>query len=742
MKYHLRLTCAKIKTSKWKPLVLKFMLAILLAACDDHAILNNPHKAEESLANISYKAFPERPKTLDPARSYSHNESLFTAQIYEPPLQYHYLKRPYTLVPLSAAAMPRVKFLDINKKPLPDDAKPDKVAYSVYEIQIQPGILYQPHPAFAQDNDKRYIYHNIKPGDLQTIYRLGDFDHTGFRELVAADYVYQIKRLAHPTLNSPILGVMVKYIEGLNAYAQTLRQVYQPNAYLDLRKYKLSGVETIDRYQYRVTIIGIYPQISYWLAMPFFAPVPWEADLFYSQKGMKEKNLTFDWYPVGTGPYMLTENNPNRQMVMERNPNFHSESYPISGEESDAVYLADAGKPLPFIDKVIYSLEKENIPRWHKFLQGYYDKSKISSDSFDQAIKVNEDGQAQLTPMMQARDIRLQTSIEASVYFMAFNMLDDIVGGNSERARKLRQAIAIAVDFEEYVSIFLNGRGIAAQGPIPPGIFGYLSGQEGVNPVTHYWHKVNQKRKSLDAAKKLLAEAGYPEGRDINTGRPLLLNYDVVSIGGPGDRARFDWYRKQFAKLGVQLNIRVTQYNRFQDKIRNGIAQVFSWGWLADYPDPENFLFLLYGPNGKVKYGGENAANYQNPRYDTLFEKMKHMPNGPERQNVIDQMIAIVRHESPWLWGFHTKDFELSHAWNRISKPNTIANNTLKYERLEPIVRAARRNQWNQPTFFPLLILAGIVLTILISAFTIYRRNEHKSNTRKFEPYSEIKNQR
>ena len=262
MKYHLRLTYTKIKTSKWKPLIFKLMLAILLAACDDHAILNNPHKAEESLANISYKAYPERPKTLDPARSYSHNESLFTAQIYEPPLQYHYLKRPYTLVPLSAAAMPRVKFLDINKKPLPDDAKPDKVAYSVYDIQIQPGILYQPHPAFAQDNDKRHIYHNIKPGDLQTIYRLGDFDHTGFRELVAADYVYQIKRLAHPTLNSPILGVMVKYIEGLKEYAQTLQQVFQPNAYLDLRTYKLSGVEIIDRYQYRITIMGIYPQIS------------------------------------------------------------------------------------------------------------------------------------------------------------------------------------------------------------------------------------------------------------------------------------------------------------------------------------------------------------------------------------------------------------------------------------------------------------------------------------------------
>jgi ABC-type transport system substrate-binding protein len=379
--------------------------------------------------------------------------------------------------------------------------------------------------------------------------------------------------------------------------------------------------------------------------MPFFAPIPWEVDLFYSQPGMRQKNLTFDWYPVGTGPYMLTENNPNRQMVMKRNPNFHGETYPVNGEKGDDVYLEEAGKPLPFIDKVIYSLEKENIPRWHKFLQGYYDKSKITSDSFDQAIKIDEDGQPLLTPMMRAKRIRLQTSIGASVYFMAFNMFDDVIGGSSERARKLRQAIAIAVDYEEYVSIFLNGRGIAAQGPIPPGIFGYLLGKEGVNPVTHYWDNGAIKRKPLDEAKQLLTEAGYPQGRDIDTGQPLLLNYDVVSSGGPGDKARFDWYRKQFAKLGIQLNIRSTQYNRFQDKVHNGIAQVFSWGWLADYPDPENFLFLLYGPNGKVKYGGENAANYTNPRYDALFEKMKHMPNGPGRQKMINQMVALVRHE-------------------------------------------------------------------------------------------------
>jgi hypothetical protein len=218
------------------------IFVIAATACGEQYILNNPHNAEESQANISYKAFKERPKTLDPARSYIHNEWLFTAQIYEPPLQYHYLKRPYSLVPLAAASMPEVKFLDAQKKHLPEDVDPDSVAYSVYDIQIQAGIFYQPHPAFARGNNGLFIYHNIAPENLRSIYRLSDFKHTGSRELVAADYVYQIKRLAHPALNSPILGVMVKYIQGLQAYAQALHHAYQSNVNLDLRKYTLSAI--------------------------------------------------------------------------------------------------------------------------------------------------------------------------------------------------------------------------------------------------------------------------------------------------------------------------------------------------------------------------------------------------------------------------------------------------------------------------------------------------------------------
>ena len=110
--------------------------------------------------------------------------------------------------------------------------------------------------------------------------------------------------------------------------------------------FPLAGVEVLDRYRYRIRIKGKYPQFVYWLAMPFFAPMPWEADKFHSQPGMAEKNLTLDWYPIGTGPYMLTENNPNARMVLERNPNFHGETYPCEGEAGDraAGLLADCGQ--------------------------------------------------------------------------------------------------------------------------------------------------------------------------------------------------------------------------------------------------------------------------------------------------------------------------------------------------------------------------------------------------------------
>ncbi|MEW5789496.1 MAG: ABC transporter substrate-binding protein [Pseudomonadota bacterium] len=707
------------------------LLASLLSACSQPA--NSPYPPAPPGQSVLYSAFEERPKHLDPARSYSENEYVYLGNIYEPPLQYHYLKRPYTLEPQTAAAMPTVRYYDGAGRPLPADAPAKAIAVSEYEIRIRPGVRYQPHPCFARTPEGKPRYVPIRADELAAMDSFQDFTETGTRELTAEDFVYQIRRLANPRVQSPILGLMADYIVGLGDLAKALGQAAkaQPkDAYLDLNAFSFKGAYSVDRYTYRVRIQGKYPQFLYWLAMPFFAPVPEEAERFYRQPGMAEKNFSLDWQPVGTGAYYLAENDPNRVMVLARNPHYHDDFYPAEGDPGDreAGLLDDAGRRLPMVDKVVYSLEKEDVPYWNKFLQGYYDASGVSSDSFDQAIRMNADGQPDLTPDMRERGIQLSTAARPSLNYMGFNMLDPVVGGNGEAARKLRQALSIAVDYEEFISIFLNGRGIPGQGPIPPGIFGHREGTQGINPVIFRPDCGagepacgKFKRRPLEDAKKLLAEAGYPDGRDARTGQPLTLYFDTMA-SGPEAKSRMDWFRKQFAKLGIQLVIRATDYNRFQDKMLKGSEQLFEWGWNADYPDPENFLFLLYGPNKKVGAGGENAANYQNPEFDRLFEQMKDMDNGPERQAVIDRMVELVRQDAPWLFAFHPKSFGLRHGWVKNAKPNLMAHNLLKYRRVDPAAREAYQARWNQPALLPVFVMVALLAALVWPAVTAYRR--------------------
>ncbi|HZR02625.1 MAG TPA: ABC transporter substrate-binding protein [Burkholderiales bacterium] len=689
---------------------------------------NDPYPASERRANILYTSFTERPKHLDPVQSYSENEYVLIANIYMPPLQYHYLKRPYQLVPFAASEMPKARFYDAQDRLLPDDASADRIAYTVYEVRLRPGLRYQPHPAFALDESGHPLYETVTPARLRGIYSPSDFKQTATREVTADDYVYQIKRLAHPRLHSPIYGLMSEKIVGLKEYGDALQALAKrtpQTQWLDLNSREVSGVSVVDAHTYRIRVKGKYPQFLYWLAMPFFAPIPFEVDRFYSQPGMAERNLSLDWFPVGSGPYMMTVNNPNRQMVLARNPNFAGEPYPNEGEPQDAAagLLGDAGRPMPFIDGVVFSLEKESIPYWNKFLQGYYDASAIASDNFDQVIQVSGTGEAQLTPEMRAQGIQLQTSVATSIMYIGFNMLDPVVGGDSERARKLRQAISIAIDHEDFISIFLNGRGIAAQGPIPPGIFGYREGEAGINHYMYEWVNGAPKRKSVAEAKRLLAEAGYPNGIDAQTGKPLTIYFDST-LTGVGAKARTDWLIKQFQSIDLQLVMRTSDYNRFQEKMRKGTAQLYYWGWNADYPDPENFLFLFYGPQGKTKFSGENASNYSNPEFDRMFERMREMDNGPERQALIDKMLELIRRDAPWAGGFHPKDFALAHQWVYNRKPNKMANNGLKYQRIDPLLREQLRAQWNRPVLWPFALAVLVLGAVLWPAYRSYRRRE------------------
>jgi ABC-type transport system substrate-binding protein len=483
----------------------------------------------------------------------------------------------------------------------------------------------------------------------------------------------------------------------------------------------------VDAFTLRITLTKKYPQFIYWLAMPFFAPVPWEVDRFYTQAAAVEQNITLDRFPVGTGAYFLAVNQPNYRMVLRRNPNFHQEEYPSEGtpEDEKLELLNDRGKRLPFLEEAIYVLEKESVSPWNKFLQGYYDNSGIGGDVFDQAVQISASGSVELTDTMKEKGVRLLTATAPSISYYAFNMLDDVVGGYDEKKKKLRQAIALALNEEEFIQIFLNGRGIPAQGPLPPDIFGFQDGREGMNPVVYDWDEQRQTplRKSIAHAKQLLAEAGYPGGRSAD-GKPLVLFFDTQAASAAA-KSQLDWLRKQFAALDIQLQIRSTDYNRFQEKVLKGDYQMLQWGWNADYPDPENFLFLLYGPNSKVKSQGENAANYENPRFDDLFRKIENMQNSPERAALIQEMIAIAREDAPWIWGLHPVGYGLYHEWFYNTKPMHFGRNTLKYKRIDAQLREERRQAWNQPVTTPLWIALGLlVLSAIPATITLYRREQ------------------
>src|SRR5690606_11682 len=169
--------------------LLAWLLGLLLAACSE-APVNSPYVRGAEAGNVLYTAFSQRsPKYLDPASSYSADETPFTYSIYEPLYGYDYLARPYQLRPRAAREISRPAYYDADGNRLADDAPGETIALSVYDIEIQPGILFQPHPAFARDASGNYAYWPITARALEDKYAISDFALTGTRELTADDYV-------------------------------------------------------------------------------------------------------------------------------------------------------------------------------------------------------------------------------------------------------------------------------------------------------------------------------------------------------------------------------------------------------------------------------------------------------------------------------------------------------------------------------------------------------------------------
>jgi len=711
------------------------LAAVLVGGC------NSPYPESDEGKSIFYSTFYDEPKHLDPARAYATDEYSMMGPILEPPFEYHFLKRPYEVTPLVTRDVPKPE-----RRTAAFRGQPIEVI--VYTVRLKPGILYQDHPCFVEAN------RHLTEGQVQGVRAVWDIRPTATRELAAGDFVYAIRRLADPRLVCPIFSTLAEHFVGLKEYQATLQEVLdqerakrkaaggvlynqeQDEQYNPVPLDYAAGAERfpfvreVDPYTFEVVLAHPYPQILYWMAMPFFAPVPPEAVSFFNQPVLLERTIVFDKNPVGTGPYVLREFDPTNQIVLARNENFRDGRYPdlpepdgqdpaaraLWGEMKSAGLMEDAGKRLPMVDRLVLRLERESIPCWNKFLQGYYDSQGIPSDVFDQAVKLSSRGDAALTDEMASRGIRLLSSYSTTTSYLAFNMLDGVVGGYTDAKCKLRQAISIAFNSEDEISIFLNGRGLPGHSPIPPGIFGHREGREGINPVVYQWDAKRGRgvRRSVEEAKELLAEAGYPDGYGPD-GQRLMIRFAVSAVT-PESRAWLDFARKQFDKLKIGLDIEDSDWNRLREKIDKGNFQLTGAGWVADYPDPENFLFLLYGPNGKVASKGENAANYKNARYDELFDKMRGMENSPERLEIVAEMIGILQRDAPWVFRYHPKAFGLYHAWVKNAWPHALAFNTLKYLRLDAPARTAYRRAENQPRWWPVIGFAAVLVLASVPA--------------------------
>ncbi len=718
------------------------LAASVLVGCN-----NSPYPDGAAEQNTLYTAFNERsPRYLDPTSSYSSNETPFTYQIYEPLYGYHYLKRPYTLVPKTAVDVVQPQYIDLQGKPVGEDAPADKITESVYTVRIKPGILFAPHPAFAKDAKGGYLYHHLSREQLGDKRSPWQFEQTGTRELTADDFVYAVKRHATTRTAAPVFGVFSEYVVGLADYGKLIKQedkklranlppTTRDKPFLDFRKWPLAGAEAVDSHTLKLRIKGKYPQWKYWMAMTFLAPIPWEADAFYAQPGMAGNGLSLNSWPVGTGPYMMWTAVQDRRHVLKRNPNYRGEPYPCEGSDKDraAGLLEDCGKKTPFVDTIVLSMEKEAVPQDAKFRQGYLDVPEMDQMSYGNAYKIQMEDSDRVNKEFTDKGIVLSRTVDLSSSYMGFNWLDPVVGKGDTpeqqaKNRKLRQALSIAVDWDEYNRIFPKAAGEVAQGPLPGGVFGSRHGtQQGLNPVTHRWVDGLAVRRPIDDAKKLLAEAGYPDGREAKSGKPLVLNYDYGRPATPEAKAMLDWTSKQFAKLGIQLEIRATDYNQFQDKVRRGKHQIFTWGWLADYPDAENFLFLLYGPGAKSVHDGENAANYQNADYDRLYSQLRFMDDGPAKQAVIDQMVRILQDDAPWSWGYFPYASGAYHRWVHNGKPSIMVRDQAQYYRLDLANRSQSLKDWNQPAYWPVAALLALLFGMGWWAVRLFKAREQQT---------------
>ncbi|HVE48156.1 MAG TPA: ABC transporter substrate-binding protein [Casimicrobiaceae bacterium] len=564
-------------------------------------------------------AFSIAETSFDPAFASDAASDGIIDNIFESMLTYDFLARPATVVPRTLEAMPQV--LDRG---------------TTYIVRIKRGIYFTPDPAFKG-----------KP-----------------RELTAADYAYSFKRHLDPVRKSPWAWLLEgKLVGGDEAQARAKKEGrFDYDA-------PLPGLEVVDRYTLRIRLKAPDYRFPYVLAVPNLCAMAREVVEAYGQD--------IGAHPVGTGPYRLGEYKRSSRIVLEANPSFRRMTYTPSGPVPKHLQpLVDAMRDrlLPLVNRIEISIIEEGQARWLAFLNGeidLIDAPGIPSEFIEQAL----DAKGKLKPELAAKGIRQEVLLRPNVYFTYFNMEDSLVGGYTPDKIALRRAIGMSYDVNEQIRVILKGRGVPAQSPIPPGI-------EGHDPKL----KTNAQLHDPAAARALLDKFGYKDRngdgyRELPDGKPLLL--ERWSTPNSAARQADELWKKSLDAIGLRVEFKKDRMPELRKMARLGKIPMRGDGWNGDYPDAENFMQLLYGPNAAQ----ENNARFNLPEFNKLFDEARAMPDSPERTAHFNRMTQLVLAYAPWRLTIHLLEDHLTHRWVPIYAPHPIRSQTYMYTDIDAAQR-------------------------------------------------------
>ncbi len=464
----------------------------------------------------------------------------------------------------------------------------------------------------------------------------------GPRELKAQDFIYAWKRIGIPEVTSPGTWIFDGKVKGYNLFMKGLSKESDTVAL----KQSVEGFEVIDDYTLKIVLEKPFPQLVHILAMGFTAPVAQEV----IEKHGHHHLIT---NAVGTGPYVLDQFIQGSKLILKKNMNYRKELYPQIPEGVKEPAMAKLeGKTLPLVDVVEFHIFKESQPAWLNFMAGKTDVSGIPKDNFSQVMTSSMG----LTDDLKKKGISLHSYTPALMFWLEFNMKDPHVGGAKNKF--LRTAVSHAIDFKVFNEKFLNHLGVHTSGVLTPGLEGF---RNDTSKIPEF---------SIEKAKKLLADAGHPDGK----GLPEII-YDVRG-SGTSSRQMAEFFKVSLKKVGIKIKIVPNSFPGFLEKARNGEIQFSIGGWQGDYPDPQNFLFLL----SKVSLPpGPNSAQYENEQYEKLFSEIEFMEPGERRVQLIHKAEDLVLADHPRAMSYYLKRLALYHKHVVGYRPNGLINNVYKY---------------------------------------------------------------